>query len=152
LCIICRSFDQSSQVFSGAGSDIPLDIANDRAAHHPMHPNASAAQRQRFAQFVHGKVKEAVPDIPDFGKEWARCNLAGQMLDQHLAQEAVMNFMEDQKWSLTHGGFRVPRGEFRFIPLSFSDNVSRFDRISWNQIQEGILPREGSQSQDVEYR
>ncbi|KAJ7919940.1 hypothetical protein B0H13DRAFT_2427629 [Mycena leptocephala] len=107
------------KVFSGAGSDIPLDIANDRAAHDPMHPNASAAQRQRFAQFIHGKVKEAVPDIPDFGEEWARCNFAGQMLDRHLAQEAVMKFMEDQKWSLTHGGFRVPRGSSEYPGIKF---------------------------------
>ncbi|KAJ6535275.1 hypothetical protein DFH09DRAFT_1284049 [Mycena vulgaris] len=38
------------KVFTGAGSDIPLDIVNDRAAHDPMHRNVSAAQRERFAQ------------------------------------------------------------------------------------------------------
>ncbi|KAJ6595104.1 hypothetical protein DFH09DRAFT_1413021 [Mycena vulgaris] len=97
------------KVFTGAGSDIPLDIANDRAAHDPMHKNTSAAQRERFAQFVHGKIQEAVPGIPDFQEEWARCNYAWQMLDRHLLQEAAMKFMDDQKWSLTHGGFRVPR-------------------------------------------
>ncbi|KAJ7911302.1 hypothetical protein B0H13DRAFT_2010175 [Mycena leptocephala] len=114
-----RGLTENPQVFSGAGSDIPLDIANDRAAHDPMHQNASADQRKCFAQFVHSKVKEAVPDIPDFQEEWARCTFAGQMLDRHLAQEAAMKFMEDQKWSLTHGGFRVPRGSTEYPGVKF---------------------------------
>ncbi|KAJ6553788.1 hypothetical protein DFH09DRAFT_1495357 [Mycena vulgaris] len=88
------------KVFTGAGSDIPLDIANDRAAHDPMHKNASAAQRERFAQFVHGKIQEA-------------------MLDRHLLQEAAMKFMDDQKWSLTHGGFRVPRSSTEYPGIKF---------------------------------
>ncbi|KAJ6546295.1 hypothetical protein DFH09DRAFT_1507844 [Mycena vulgaris] len=107
------------KVFTGAGSDIPLDIANDRAAHDPMHKNTSAAQRERFAQFVHGKIQEAVPGIPDFQEEWARCNYAWQMLDRHLLQEAAMKFMDDQKWSLTHGGFRVPRSSTEYPGIKF---------------------------------
>ncbi|KAF7351846.1 hypothetical protein MVEN_01145800 [Mycena venus] len=88
------------KVFTGAGSDIPLDIANDRAAHDPMHKNTSAAQRERFAKFVNGKTQEA-------------------MLDQHLLQEAAMKFMDDQKWSLTHGGFKVPRGSTEYPGIQF---------------------------------
>ncbi|KAJ7254727.1 hypothetical protein C8J57DRAFT_1518357 [Mycena rebaudengoi] len=49
------------KVFTGAGSDVPLDIANDRVDHDPMHKNASAAQRELLAHFVHGEVQEAVP-------------------------------------------------------------------------------------------
>ncbi|KAJ7886498.1 hypothetical protein B0H13DRAFT_1889216 [Mycena leptocephala] len=40
------------EVFSGAGCDVPLDIANDRAAHDPMHKNALASQRERFLLFI----------------------------------------------------------------------------------------------------
>ncbi|KAJ6567809.1 hypothetical protein B0H10DRAFT_2110465 [Mycena sp. CBHHK59/15] len=109
------------KTFTGAGSDIPLEIANDRAANDPMHKNAPPALREAFARFVHGRVKEAVPDIPDFGDDWTRCNYAGQMRERHVLQEAVDAFMDDStaKWSLTNGGYRVPRNSTNFAGIKF---------------------------------
>ncbi|KAJ7614263.1 hypothetical protein DFH06DRAFT_1344216 [Mycena polygramma] len=105
--------------FTGAGSDVPLNIANDRALNNPMHLNAAPGLRTNFAGFVHGKVQGAVPDIPDFGEEWARCTYAGQMLDRHLLQEAVMDFLTEGKWSRTNGGFVVPRGVDPYAGVKF---------------------------------
>jgi hypothetical protein len=100
-------------VFTGAPSDISLDIANDRAAHDPMHRNAKPAHRVAFARWVHSKIRTIVPGIPKFNEDWTRCRVAGQMLDRYLLQDAAMKFMEDpnDKWSLTSGGYKVPQSE-----------------------------------------
>ncbi|KAJ6455271.1 hypothetical protein C8R47DRAFT_1166293 [Mycena vitilis] len=103
---------------TGAGSDVPLDIANERALNDPMHKNAAPALRALFARWVHGKIQESV-EIPDFGEEWARCMFGGQMLDRHLLQEAAIEFLTLAKWGRTHGGFAVPRGLVPYVGVKF---------------------------------
>ena len=101
-------------MFTGDGSDVPLAIANARPADDPLHQNASPALREHFAQYVHAEIKKHVPSIPDFGEDWIRCVFAGQLLDRHLLQEGVTNFLTSHKWTRTNGGFVVPRGVFSF--------------------------------------
>ncbi|KAJ6572882.1 hypothetical protein DFH09DRAFT_1277366 [Mycena vulgaris] len=85
--------------FRGAGSDIPLEIASDRAKHNPMHKNATPGLCDDFSKFIHARVKAAVPGTPDFGEEWTRCTFAGQMFDRYVMQDAVFKFLAG--WSCT---------------------------------------------------
>ncbi|KAJ7182130.1 hypothetical protein C8R46DRAFT_1210715 [Mycena filopes] len=109
-------------VFTGQGSDIPLAIATSRAKNDPLHKDAAPGVREAFALFVHAQVQAAVlvlakfgsvqhyavPEIPDFGEQWAVCTFAGQMLDRYLLQERIFKFLEKNKWSRAKG-LMVPR-------------------------------------------
>ncbi|KAJ6526506.1 hypothetical protein DFH09DRAFT_1371656 [Mycena vulgaris] len=103
--------------FRGVGSDIPLEIASDRAKHNPMHKNATPGLRDDFSKFIHARVKAAVPGIPDFGEEWTRCTFAGQMFDRYVMQDAVFKFLAG--WSCTVGGYKVPQGHGTYSGVTF---------------------------------
>ncbi|KAF7333342.1 hypothetical protein MVEN_02349500 [Mycena venus] len=131
--------------FTGAASDVPLDIANSRAANDPMHKNADPALRTTFAEWVHGVIKAAIPDIPGWKESWVRCTFAGQMLDRHLKQEAVFEFLADSKWSGTRGGYVVPKG-LTYAGVAFKkefllEEILNIRPSSTSEIDSYFLPR-----------
>ncbi|KAJ7312272.1 hypothetical protein DFH08DRAFT_943676 [Mycena albidolilacea] len=103
--------------FTGAGSDVPLDIANNCAMRNPFHLNTPAGLRERFAAFLHQQIKEAVDGIPDYKLEWARCSFAGQMRERYMLQRAIFEFLTG--WGRTGGGFTVPKGYQELDGVSF---------------------------------
>ncbi|KAJ6528961.1 hypothetical protein B0H19DRAFT_1083303 [Mycena capillaripes] len=95
-------------VFTGQGSDIPLNIAANRAMNDPFHVDAAPGLLQSFKRFVHTQIQAAVPDIPDFEEPWASCTFAGKMLDRYLLQEDVFAFLKTNK-GVRAKGYMVPR-------------------------------------------
>ncbi|KAJ7113352.1 hypothetical protein C8R43DRAFT_1039992 [Mycena crocata] len=102
--------------FTGAGTDIPLAIANTRAQQNPMHRDAAPGLLDNFARYLHGLVRAEVTDIPEYGIDWARCNFAGQMRERHVKQEKCFEFFEP--WSRAAGGYTVPQG-FQYAGTRF---------------------------------
>jgi hypothetical protein len=134
--------------FTGAGSDVPLDIANNRAMRNPFHPNAPSELRERFAVFLHQQIKEAVDGIPDYKLEWARCSFAGQMRERYMLQRAVFEFLTG--WGRTGGGFTVPKGDFSVSCSPVHHSVLfRLQGVRRGLVQEGLCLR-GPEYQELE--
>ncbi|KAJ6598741.1 hypothetical protein B0H10DRAFT_1959210 [Mycena sp. CBHHK59/15] len=94
--------------FTGSGPDVPVEIAADRAKNNPMHKNAAPGLQDSFSRFLHKEVSRVVPGLPGYREDWARCVLAGQMLDCFLKQKKAFAFLAG--WSRTQGGYVVPKG------------------------------------------
>ncbi|KAJ6603558.1 hypothetical protein DFH09DRAFT_1068706 [Mycena vulgaris] len=75
--------------FTSAGTDVPLDIANNRALNDPMRPNAPPGLHAQFASDLHTRVKGVVQSLPEHGQEWPRCKLAGQMRARYAMQHSI---------------------------------------------------------------
>ncbi|KAJ7501646.1 hypothetical protein B0H11DRAFT_2224523 [Mycena galericulata] len=112
--------------FTGAGTDVPLEIASDRAMNNPMHKNATPGLRGDFARFIHETVRAEVPDIPEYGADWPRCVFAGQLLDRKLHQDAIFTVLG--KWGRTRGGYLVPKGFGEFAGVKF-DKKFAYDAL-----------------------
>jgi hypothetical protein len=127
--------------FTGAGTDIPVDIAADRAKHDPMHTKANPGLRDEFSKFIHASVKAAVPGIPEYGEDWTRCVFAGQMLDRYLMQEAAFKFLG--AWSRTQGGYMVPHGESSPPPLPrcYPEIIVSSRQVRGDQVQKRVRLR-----------
>ncbi|KAJ7473664.1 hypothetical protein B0H11DRAFT_2430116 [Mycena galericulata] len=108
--------------FTGSGSDIPVEIAADRAKHNPMHKNATPELQDNFRRFLHKEVSRAVPGLPEYGEDWARCVLAGQMLDRFLKQKSAFAFLAG--WSRTQGGYIVPKDFGEYSGIKFTKDVA----------------------------
>ncbi|CAK5275457.1 unnamed protein product [Mycena citricolor] len=97
----------NSLLLSGKDADIPVAVVNSQPDTNPMHANAPAALRQLFREFIHGKVKAVVSELPELNRNWPRCKLALQMLQRHSLQNQAFAFFDN--WSHTGGGYHVPR-------------------------------------------
>ncbi|KAJ7606374.1 hypothetical protein FB45DRAFT_1011922 [Roridomyces roridus] len=91
--------------FTGAGADVPLDIAKDRASRNPLDKHTTPADREAFVDHLRVTIKAAVPGLPD---TWIRSG-----------------------WRpLEHGGKRkscCPVGNRR-NPMDFTANSTGFQR------------------------
>ncbi|KAJ7727469.1 hypothetical protein B0H16DRAFT_1778644 [Mycena metata] len=108
-------------VFTGAGSDVPLDIAVDRARHNPFHKDAAPGLLESFTKWLHAQIQAAVPDIPDFNEPWPTCTFAGQMLDRYLLQEAIFKFLSTKKWARAKG-FKIPDASESYGGVTFKND------------------------------
>ncbi|KAJ7683674.1 hypothetical protein B0H17DRAFT_1204973 [Mycena rosella] len=103
--------------FTGAGTDVPLNIANDRTRHDPMQPGATPELRETFNKYLHTLAQNLVPDIPEYGEEWPRCVLAGQFLERCLTSVTLLEFFV--KWTGAKGGYTVPKSGYEYPGVKF---------------------------------
>ncbi|KAJ7819718.1 hypothetical protein B0H14DRAFT_3737035 [Mycena olivaceomarginata] len=92
--------------FTGAGTDIPLAIATDRAMHNPTGRLAAPGVREVFLRFLHSVMTQKLDDVPDYGTAWPRAKYAGMLLERILLQEKVLELFT--AWSRPTGGYIVP--------------------------------------------
>lgn len=95
--------------FTSLPGENPLEIANDRARHNPMHASAVPGLRDEFLRFLHAEARKAVPDLADYGKEFPRCDTAGQLLTRFLQQKPALDAFTG--WRGSRGGYTVPKGK-----------------------------------------
>ncbi|KAJ6573738.1 hypothetical protein B0H10DRAFT_2104333 [Mycena sp. CBHHK59/15] len=88
--------------FTGAGTDIPLAIATDRAMHNPTH--RLAAPRVHASFYPEG--------------QWPRAKTAGIILQRIQIQEKVLAHFTP--WSKPSGGYIVPAGSGEYSGVIFT--------------------------------
>ncbi|KAJ7451203.1 hypothetical protein B0H11DRAFT_2246410 [Mycena galericulata] len=85
--------------FTGSGTDIPVEIAADRAKNNPMHKNAAPELQDNF-----------------------RCFLHKEMLDRFLKQKKAFAFLAG--WSRTQGGYVVPKDFGEYSGIKFTKDIA----------------------------
>ncbi|KAK7005428.1 hypothetical protein R3P38DRAFT_3215061 [Favolaschia claudopus] len=93
--------------FTGAGSDIPLQIARARAANNTV-------SREVLVMYLTSVLKAAVPGLRD---NWPRATTAGIVLERYMVEEQVVEFL--RPWSRSSGGYVFPAGHGRFSDVHF---------------------------------
>ncbi|KAF7342706.1 hypothetical protein MSAN_02028500 [Mycena sanguinolenta] len=104
--------------FTGAGTDVPLAIATDRAKHNPTGKIAAPGVREHFLRFLHSELAAHITDLPAFGATWPRAKYAGALLERQLIEEKVYDFFA--AWSRPVGGYLVPQGYSDYAGTSFT--------------------------------
>ncbi|KAJ6529007.1 hypothetical protein B0H19DRAFT_1083343 [Mycena capillaripes] len=64
--------------FTGAGTDIPMAIATDRAMHNPTGWLAAPGVRDVFLRFLHSVMAQELDDVPGYGTAWPRAKTFGE--------------------------------------------------------------------------
>ncbi|KAJ6548951.1 hypothetical protein B0H19DRAFT_1379179 [Mycena capillaripes] len=105
-------------VFTGAGTDVPLAIATDRALHNPTGRRAAPGVREVFLRFLHSVITQEVDGVPEFGTSWPRAKYAGMLLARHLLQEQVLEMFT--AWSRPTGGYIIPATYPNYAGTSFT--------------------------------
>ncbi|KAJ7826526.1 hypothetical protein B0H13DRAFT_1918132 [Mycena leptocephala] len=104
--------------FTGAGSDVPLAIATDRATHNPTGQFATPEMRKAFTKFLYDFAKPTLPNLLEFGVRWPRAKQAGLLLDRLLTQEKLFDVFTS--WNRPTGGYKVPAGHAQYAGVSFT--------------------------------
>ncbi|KAJ6482016.1 hypothetical protein C8R45DRAFT_1003739, partial [Mycena sanguinolenta] len=78
--------------FTGAGTEIPIAIATDRAKHNPTGKIAAPGVRDQFLRFLHSELAANILGVHEFGAAWPRAKFAGTLLQCHLIEEKVLEF------------------------------------------------------------
>ncbi|KAJ6614467.1 hypothetical protein B0H10DRAFT_2044857 [Mycena sp. CBHHK59/15] len=102
--------------FTGAGTDIPLAIATDRAMHNPTHRLAAPRVHASFVDFLRARMVEVPPSIPE--GQWPRAKTAGIILQRIQIQEKVLAHFTP--WSKPSGGYIVPAGSGEYSGVIFT--------------------------------
>ncbi|KAJ6576217.1 hypothetical protein B0H10DRAFT_2236558 [Mycena sp. CBHHK59/15] len=102
--------------FTGAGTDIPLAIATDRAMHNPTHRLAAPRVHASFVDFLRARMVEVAPSIPE--GQWPRAKTAGIILQRIQIQEKVLAHFTP--WSKPSGGYIVPAGSGEYSGVIFT--------------------------------
>ncbi|KAJ6613066.1 hypothetical protein B0H10DRAFT_2049882 [Mycena sp. CBHHK59/15] len=89
--------------FTGAGTDIPLAIATDRAMHNPTHRLAAPRVHASFVDFLRARMVEVAPSI---------------ILQRIQIQEKVLAHFTP--WSKPSGGYIVPAGSGEYSGVIFT--------------------------------
>ncbi|KAJ7912845.1 hypothetical protein B0H13DRAFT_1874429 [Mycena leptocephala] len=104
--------------FTGAGSDVPLAIATDRATHNPTGQFTTPEMRKAFTKFLYDFAKPTLPNLLEFGVRWPRAKQAGLLLDRLLTQEKLFDVFTS--WNRPTGGYKVPAGHAQYAGVSFT--------------------------------
>ncbi|KAF8164580.1 hypothetical protein K438DRAFT_2025241 [Mycena galopus ATCC 62051] len=104
--------------FSGAGTDIPLAIATDRAIHNPTGKIAAPGVREAFLQFLYSQITATITDAPVFGTPWPRAKRAGMLLLRQPFEDKVFKMFV--AWSRPTGGYIVPKGHEEYTGVIFT--------------------------------